>query len=836
MHIGKRLRQARMNRHLSQEALAEALGVSSKSISRWEQSKAIPQASIRIQLSRFFHLSLEALFGNLEAHPHFWSVPYPRNPFFVGRETVLSQLHEQLQPEHMRTSSLVWALSGLGGIGKTQIALEYAYRYAQAYAAIFWIRAETVEHIVSSMVRIAEALGLPECKHTDLQRIVGAVQRWLATSQEWLLIWDNLEHLELLRRFLPATRHGVIFITTRHQALGTLAHRIEVLPMELEEGIQFVLQRARVLGPEATREQVQRFAEHMPAEYQAVQGVVRIMDRLPLALDQAGAYIEETGCSFSDYLSAYHQQRASLLSRRRANEDHPHSVFVTFALASKQLEQVHLVAADVLHVCALLHAEAIPEELFTAGASYLGLVLLSLADDRFRLDQALAVLRSLSLVQRQTDMHQLSIHRLVQEVLLEEMDKEEQAVWTARVLNALNALFPENVREQGEQCERLLPHVLHCAGTIEDVSGSRALAEVLGKAAKYLGEHARYEQAEPLYQRALRLWEPVSGTESRQISTTLMGLAWLYYRQGKYTQAEPVYQQALHLQEQREGTEHLQIIPVLNGLALLLYEQGRYAQAEALYLRALHIWEHTQEREHSQIGMVLNNLGLLYTRQGRYQEAEDLYQGVLHIREQVLGPHHPSLAFSLIGLAILFTEQERYEQAEPFCQRALRIRERVLEAEHPDRAVVLYCLARVYTGLGKYEQAERLFQRTRRIEKQVFGSEHPYIALVLHGLAQLYAAQHEDIQAEQLYRQALSLREQILGEHHADTAETLHDLACLRERQGCIQEASSLSQRALLVREKILGREHPKTRESREEWETLSHLSEPKLQQGMGQN
>src|SRR5579859_562563 len=293
MHFGERLRQERLRRHLSQEALAEALGVSAKSISRWEQEQAVPQASVRLHLSRFFGLPPQDLFGDAESLPpptRLWGVPFPRDPFFTGREDLLHQIHTALwaDPPTVHTSSC--ALYGLGGMGKTHLALEYAYRHALSYEAVFWISAQSVESILSSFLTIAELLHLPERQEADQQRIIAAVQRWLSTQSRWLLIWDNLEEIDWLPRFQPPAPWGAVLITTQRQALGTLTQGLELLTMTEEEGMLLLLRRAKVLSPQATSEQMQQFAMSQPSEYAAARQVVRVLAGLPLALDQAGAY------------------------------------------------------------------------------------------------------------------------------------------------------------------------------------------------------------------------------------------------------------------------------------------------------------------------------------------------------------------------------------------------------------------------------------------------------------------------------------------------------------------------------------------------------------------
>ncbi|MBO0778733.1 MAG: tetratricopeptide repeat protein [Ktedonobacteraceae bacterium] len=824
MHFGERLRQERLRHHLSQEALAEALNLSSKSISRWERGLAFPQAHARLQLSRLFGVPPEELFTEWETQtspPLIWSVPFPRNPYFTGREAILQTLHRQLAASH--PVALTQALSGLGGVGKTQIALEYAYRYAMEYRALFWIEAETIERIVASMTRLADLLELPEREETDQQQIVTAVQRWLTTHRQWLLIWDNLEDLDLLRRFLPPSFQETILITTRRQALGTLARSIDLAPMEPEEGLLFLLRRARVLGPEAAGEQVHQFAQQHPAEYVAAEELVRATGRLPLALDQAGAYLEETGGSISGYVRRYEHQSHQLLHRRGAvSTDHPLSVVATLELACQWATQRHPAALELVRFCAFVSPDAIPEELFVAGASHLGSMLGPVAADPDQFDLALAALRSVSLVKRHAEAQTLSIHRLVQVVLREGISEQEQEQWMKQVAAALNAAFPEATYDVWKQCERLLPHVLLLASTMPDQRADREFAAVLRKAADYLRQRARYEQAERLYERALHIQERLLGAEHPEVATSLYGLARLYEEnQGNYTQAESFHKRALHIREQALGLEHPDLTASLNSLAVLYALQAKYEQAEPLFQRALSVREQALGSEHPRVCIPLGNLALLYTRQGKYEQAEALYQRELWIKERSLGLEHPDLTASLGNLGNLYLDQGRDEQARPLYERALHIKEQMLGPMHPSIALACDNLADCYRKQGKGEQAESLYERALRIQEQVQGPEHPDLAHALSGLATLYDEQGKEKQAEPLYERALHIREQALGPDHPDTAKSLVALARLYENQGKEEQAESLLQRACSIFEERLGPDHPETVKARNAYSCL---------------
>jgi tetratricopeptide (TPR) repeat protein/DNA-binding XRE family transcriptional regulator len=855
--FGTLLKAFRIRRYITQQCLAATVGVHRSTIGRWEGRNLLPATrGIVLELARHLHLDTQEtrqlLEASLTAPPPLFLVPYPRNPFFTGRDEIMKALHLQLDRDRAIALTQSSALHGLGGVGKTQIALEYAYRYMLEYSAVFWIGAETTEHIISSFLRIAEILQVAERNDKDQQQAVGAVQRWLNTHNGWLLIWDNVEDPDLLLRFLPAVRNGATLLTTRNAAPGAFAQAMDLLPMGREEGTLFLLRRAKLLSAEATATEALQLASSTPEQYTAAEGLVSAMGGLPLALDQVGAYSEETGCSLSDYLRRYHFHQTRLLDRRgKLSGYHPHSVSTTFKLALEQVEYEHRAAAEVLRVCALLHAEGIPEEIFIMGATRLELDLI--IADTTSFDKVMAVLQSLSLLQHQPETRTLSLHRLVQAVVREWMDEQEHEQWQRRLLTVLNALFPEDpfTACKWEQCERLLAHVLLVTAADPHCTDSAEQVEVLCKAADYLHERARYEQAEALYQRAIDLGELLSGREHDELARALDGLAFLCGEQGKYGHAEELGSRALRLREEALGPEHPHVAHSLNTLAILYTEQGKYTQAEPLLRQAIRIWEHTAGPDAPQMATPLNRLGLLYWRQGKYQQAEpllkratriweqaggpdtlevasslntlallywkqgkyaqaeSLFQRIVCVEEQAHGPEHPLLAYTLTGQSILYAEQGKYAQAEPLFWRTLQIWEHTWGPDHHQVATSLLNLGELAVAQGKYTQAEPLLQRALRIKELVWGPEHLQMASSLDMLADLYTQQEKYTQAEVLFRRALQIWEQQSEPEHPDLASLLTGLASSLREQGRETEAEALFQRALRLQEQHLGQVHP---------------------------
>jgi tetratricopeptide (TPR) repeat protein len=451
------------------------------------------------------------------------------------------------------------------------------------------------------------------------------------------------------------------------------------------------------------------------------------MGGLPLALDQAGAYIEETSCGLPGYLDLYRTHHTYLLQRRSSGpSDHPEPVAVTWRLAFLKVERTNPAAAELLRFCAFLAPDAIPEAIITEGSTKLGPILGPVAVDALALNTALEVLRMYSLVRRNPDTKTLIIHRLVQAVLKESMDAQVQRHWAERAVCAVNAAFPEGYFESWNRCQECLPHVLACAEVIKQYNLLLAdAALLLQRAGAHAQERAQYRSAELLLQQSIPICQQVWGIESPQTVQSLNYLGETYHEQGKYEQAEPLFQQALVIHEHLFGSEHPRTATSINNLAVLSYYQGKYDQAEPLYRRALAIREQVLGLEHQETAESLNNLANFYHHQGKDDQAELLYRRALVIAEHVLGPERPFTALVLHNLARLYSDQHKGAEAELLYQRALSIREQVLGPEHPRIALTQAFLARLYRDQGRYAEADSLFQQALTSQEKMLGLEHP---------------------------------------------------------------------------------------------------------------
>src|SRR5260221_9511669 len=519
----------RKKRHWTQGDVADKISApDERLIRRWERGEVTPTPHYRGKLAEVFGKSARALGFPPDGQISFWHMPYRRNAYFTGREDSLQLLCDTLLAQHASpVPRLPLALSGLAGVGKSQLALEYAYRYREHYHTVLWLHAASYQDLVADVTAVAALLDLPGKDTANPPQLIKTLKEWLTQLTRWLLIFDNVEHLQLLTGFLPAEIKGHLLLTTRSQNTGTHAHRIAVEPMDNNTGAELLLRRAKLIAFETRVEHV------AAADAATARSLSEDMGGLPLALDQAGAYIEETAVSLSEYINRYQEERHDLLHRRGSwvgDGEHPEPVAVTFRLSFEKACQRDSRAANILNFCAFLQPDAIPEELFQH-------------DDSFKygttvFDKAIAALLRYSLIRRNVEKQTYSMHRLVQAVLIDTMPHDLQVQWRERVVRALSAAFPEVEFKNWSQCQRLLSHALICATWPEDdLTQTVRVAVLFRRAGTYLRERGHNLEAETLLSRTLSIYKRHFGVRHSNTAFALHDLALLYAEQGKYKQA-----------------------------------------------------------------------------------------------------------------------------------------------------------------------------------------------------------------------------------------------------------------------------------------------------------
>lgn len=681
-------------------------------------------------------------------------------PSFSGREDELAAIDAALCRD-----AAVAAVHGLGGVGKSSVAREYAWRNRDRYSVIWWLGAQTEDGIIESLLRLGALFvrGLDQLsdRRAAAQRVMGSMLSGFAKPV--LLVFDNLEDERLVRTWLPRTGARAL-VTSRSGAWSA-----DVTPISLQ--VWNVETAAAYLKREGARDDLTDAG---------AREIVETLGGLPLALSHAAASLRTmrmvTPQRYLERINDY------LKSAPRAAE-YPQSVFATFSTAIAQAEHEAAGAAALLSFAAFFAPDAIPDELFRQSDELYPLELRPTVSDELRLDEALGALDRLSLLSFAAASRTYAIHRLVRRAAQDAVAAGALA-WAESAVAVADAAFPPTEFAAWPRCERLLPHVRAALDNLP--------RETASPSAGRLG-----------YRCAVYLWQ-----------------------RGEFRAGELLHARALEIRERSLGPEHPEVGDSLNSLVAVLCALGRYEESVPLQIRSLAIREKVLGPQHVSVGMSCNNLGVVYDYLGRYDEAEALHTRGLAILEGALGRDHPEIASSLNNLAELYIRQGRLDQALPLHERALAIRERALAPDDPDLAYSLRNLAVLYGEEGRYDDAEALQSRSLAIWEKSQGTEHAGFAYALNDLARIYQRQQRFDLAESSFARALAIREKVLGPEHPDVATSLNDLGGLYVRQGRNGEAEPLLTRALEIRSRALGPDHPFTKSVREELVVLQSSNE----------
>ena len=752
---------------------------------------------------------------------------------FVGREEVLEELHQQLE-ENKRIA--ITAITGMGGLGKTELALQYAQRQWEKGTypgGVCWLGARQTDlgTQIVSFARTLLNLTIPE----DLNLLESVQYCW----QNWregkvLIVLDDVVEYEAIKPYLPPTDSRFLLLLTTRQKLG-----VSIQPFNLE-----------VLSPTAALELLQAIVgeERIERELEQAEALCQWLGYLPLGLELAGRYLERKPDLDLEEMGkrlALEHDSLQHSSKYYSEMTAPRGVMAAFDLSWQDLNEKQQELCLLLSLFAvapipwqrveqcLLELESQPVsflekwfptflKLFKRGKSE------KLSQTHWEDIRDEVV--NCSLVKRQgKDLYQL--HQLIREFLLGKLEQLERADEYKRsfcqVMVAVAKKIPERpTRQEIEAVSLTVPHLAEVATTfIYWLEDEDLIWPFFGLSNFYEGQGA-YQQAKPWLEQCLSLSRKRLGQSHPGVATSLNNLALLYRSQGRYSEAEPLYLEALEILKRLLGQSHPGVATSLNNLAVLYQFQGRYSEAESFYLEALEMRKSLLEQSHPDVAQSLNNLAEFNRSQGRYQKAEALYLEALEIFKRLLGQSHPDVAISLHNLAKLYRCQERYQEAEPLYLEALEIFKHLLGQSHPHVATSLNDIAILYQSQGRYSEAEPLFLEALEMFQQLLGKSHPSVADILNNLAELYRSQGRYSEAEPLFLEALEMSKSLLGQSHPDVATSLNNLAGLYKFQGRYSEAEPLFLEALEMRKGLLGQSHPDVASS------LNNLAELYRSQG----
>jgi tetratricopeptide (TPR) repeat protein len=551
--------------------------------------------------------------------PDIWNVPHLRNPNFTEPGQRLTDMREALR------SGRPAALAGLGGVGKTQLAVEYAYRHAGDYAIVWWLRSEQPATLAADYAALAAPLDLPEKDAKEQAVIIVAVRDALRQRPDWLLVFDNANTPKENRDYLPGAG-GHVLITSRNAAWGGVAHAVPVKKWPPEVAAEFLLKRTGQADASAAGE------------------LARELDYLPLALEQAAAYIESAGKTLAAYLAIFRKHQIEVFRHGEPGTDYPDTVATTWEISFRALEKETPAGAGLLHLCAFFAPDNIPTGMITAGAEHLPEPLRAAVSDALTFDDAVSAIRRYSLLDTDSEAN-LSLHRLVQAVIRDRLDEPGRQQWAEAAVNAVNKAFPNNSDDvrTWKECKRLLPHAIATTDLAEPLGiGLEAVARLLNQTGLYAFGRAEYSNARAAYERALKIDEKALGPDHPNVATDVNNLGSVLQALGDFPGAKAACERALKIDEKAFGPDHPDVAIRVNNLGGVLQALGDFPGAKAAYERALKIFEKAFGPDHPNVATGVWWLGTLLLASGDLPGAKAACERALQIFQKSLGDDHPT--------------------------------------------------------------------------------------------------------------------------------------------------------------------------------------------------
>ena len=619
-------------------------------------------------------------------------LPYPSiGPLFKGRDEFMQRLRESLMRAPGSQMAIV-SLFGLGGVGKTRVAVEYARAHADDYTAMLFAVAETPEALRRNLAALAGTL-VPQLDTTDDEVRRAAVLDWLNANPGWFLILDNVDSkpaLAEVEKLLGGLSGGHVVVTSRLANFSANFRPLELDVLAVEHAAAFLL--ARTEGRRRVAPDDEAMARELAHE----------LGRLALALEQAAAFIANGRLTFAQYLEEWRLKRDAVLSWFDATvTGYPRAVAVTWQTSVAQLSEG---GRRLLERLAWLAPEKIPESLLDVAIP---------GPEAGSLHEALDDLAAYSLVTRDAEGPFFLIHRLVQDVTLRSLAGEARQRSLVEALGWINAAFsgaPADVRDW-PRLDPLAPHASTVTAHADAAGIFEPSARLMNDLGLLLNAKASHAEAEPLLRRALAIVEKSLGADHPGVAICLNNLSILLIATSRLDEGEPLMRRALVIDEKSLGPDDFNVAIRLNNLAQLLKRTNRLDEAEPLMRRALVIDEKNFGPDHSKVALRLNNLARLLHDTDRIAEAEPLMRRALAIGEKSFGPDHPFVATCLVNLAGLLQATNRIIEAELLMRRALAIDEKSFGPDHPEVAIDLQNLASLLQNTNRIDEAEPLLRR-----------------------------------------------------------------------------------------------------------------------------
>ncbi|MGW1764755.1 FxSxx-COOH system tetratricopeptide repeat protein [Streptomyces sp. NPDC002073] len=727
--------------------------------------------------------------------PKIWNAP-PRNTGFTGRSIVLERMRDQLGGGISVVLPQPQTLFGLGGVGKTQVALEYVHRFMADYDLVWWISSEQTDDVVAGLAELAVRLGAQtgEDMAAASQEAIDLLRRGVPTSR-WLLVFDNADDPETLKRFFPPGGPGHVLVTSRNQSWSQYGDALPVDVFLREESIEHLQRRAPGLTPEDADQ------------------VATAVGDLPLAVEQAGAWIAETATPVGSYLEQLAQQAARVLGLNQP-AGYPEPVAATWNVSIERLQSRSPAAVRLLQLCAFFAPEPISANLLYSKEMIDALKPYDPSlQEKLVLGRVIREIGRFALAKVDQVSNSIQVHRLVQAVIRAQLSEEEQREARHAVHRVLAGARPDDDEpidnpETWPRFNTIWPHLPPSEARLCREPETRRL---LIDRVRYLWKRGDFKAAYQLGSELREAWKETLGDSDLQYLYLRFHLSNILRSQGRYVEAKELDEVTLERQRNALGASHPHTYMTTSGLAMNLGALGQYGKAMELATEAHEGFSQIFHEAHPRTLAAANNLALNLRMVGQYARAREIDQEVFDRRTEVLGPEHPYTLSSAQNLARDLREVGRYEDSVQLLSRAYDAYKRTLGRTFPGTLSAAKNLAVSLRRAGQLEDALRLTTATRNRYRAKYTSVNPdLLACDLNLAADLFAT-GDPLAARDIAQEVVDEYMKVPGERHPYTLAAINNLAVFHWGVGAPQTAEPMLQGAIRVMREVLGDDHPHT-------------------------
>jgi tetratricopeptide (TPR) repeat protein len=723
-------------------------------------------------------------------------VPFDKNDRFTGREKLLETLKQMLCEEGPEWNHRV-ALYGMGGVGKTQVAIQYVHANRHTYDQIFWITAANEASILSGFQEIAartQCLSSLSIQNPDQKFVAKLVLSWLRQETNWLIVLDNLDDITIVKDYLPERGlHKHTLISTRNRdAEGIPARGLEVPILEIEESIEMLCNLS-----DMERQTHELSAKEVVAELQY----------LPLAIDQAASYVRSVTRDFNVFLKDYRSERPRIHGWvAHGNRQYSHSLDTVWNMSFDVVERELPFSLELLQLLSFLNPDSISLDFLVEAKSAFSKDFEEVVSQNRNFAEALLCLERFSLIRWFKERRTVSIHRLIQAVVKDKMDIHRYRLMASIIVNMCDIVMPgeitnanrTHVRTKSEQVVTPLLNI----GDRCPPEGT----EVVFRVGKLMEEEGKWKDAEKLISMAITIQSSFSGGNDRTILRFTSAHASVKRKLGDVPEAAVLLLRTLDVQKKRLGGNDGDTLTSMTILAAVYKDQGRLTEAAELYKEALAGMMALLGKDHPSTLISMNNLARVYGDQGRLTEAAELHQEALAGKVALLGKDHPSTLISMNNLARVYGDHGRLTEAAELYKEALAGMMALLGKDHPSTMISMNNLARVYKDQGRLTEAAELHQEALAGMMALLGKDHPSTLISMNNLARVYKDQRRLSEAVELLESALQSRVRILGSEHPDTIESIVHLGAAYVTHGKLDDGIRLQKQALASSDRVLGK------------------------------